>query len=201
MSVKKVIHVPIVNNVNTPDTRHKDGARNVLVTKRHFEIVERLKAEGHPVVAYAVDYVPVAGSDMGFALTATLTLLCLKPNDAEAVILYKALEESFKYAKYAEHLSNTSSIWSGEAAAILNKYATQVSGTIMKSLTDERVVDKIAKPWMVREPSGFDRKQRRPQSNLPVLTIELPIGEESTGARHHIALHLEQIGYAVKFKN
>lgn len=198
MSVKKVIHVPIVNIVNTPDTLHKDGARNVMLTKQHFERVERLKAEGHPVEGYTVHYVPVAGSDMGFALTATLTLLCLKPNDAEALILYKALEESFKYAAIR---GNTTSIWSGEAAAILNKYATQVSGTIMKSLTDERMVDKIAKPWMVREPSGFDRKQRRPQSNLPVLTIELPIGEESTGARHHIALHLEQIGYAVKFKN
>lgn len=198
MSVKKVIHVPIVNIVNTPDTLHKDGARNVMLTKQHFERVERLKAEGHPVEGYTVHYVPVAGSDMGFALTATLTLLCLKPNDAEALILYKALEESFKYAAIR---GNTTSIWSGQAAAILNKYATQVSGTIMKSLTDERMVDKIAKPWMVREPSGFDRKQRRPQSNLPVLTIELPIGEESTGARHHIALHLEQIGYAVKFKN
>lgn len=198
MRVKKVIHVPIVNIVNTPDTLHKDGARNVMLTKQHFERVERLKAEGHPVEGYTVHYVPVAGSDMGFALTATLTLLCLKPNDAEALILYKALEESFKYAAIR---GNTTSIWSGQAAAILNKYATQVSGTIMKSLTDERVVDKIAKPWMVREPSGFDRKQRRPQSNLPVLTIELPIGEESTGARHHIALHLEQIGYAVKFKN
>lgn len=198
MSVKKVIHVPIVNIVNTPDTLHKDGERNVMLTKQHFERVERLKAEGHPVEGYTVHYVPVAGSDMGFALTATLTLLCLKPNDAEALILYKALEESFKYAAIR---GNTTSIWSGQAAAILNKYATQVSGTIMKSLTDERMVDKIAKPWMVREPSGFDRKQRRPQSNLPVLTIELPIGEESTGARHHIALHLEQIGYAVKFKN
>lgn len=198
MRVKKVIHVPIVNIVNTPDTRHNDGARNVMLTKQHFERVERLKAEGHPVEGYTVDYVPVAGSDMGFALTATLTLLCLKPNDAEAVILYKALEETFKYAVIR---GNTTSIWSGQAAAILNKYATQVSGTIMKSLTDERMVDKIAKPWMVREPSGFDRKQRRPQSNLPVLTIELPINEESTGARHHIALHLEQIGYAVKFKN
>lgn len=198
MSVKKVIHVPIVNIVNTPDTLHKDGARNVMLTKQHFERVERLKAEGHPVEGYTVHYVPVAGSDMGFALTATLTLLCLKPNDAEALILYKALEESFKYAAIR---GNTTSIWSGQAAAILNKYATQVSGTIMKSLTDERMVDKIAKPWMVREPSGFDRKQRRPQSNLPVLTIELPIGEESTGARHHIALHFEQIGYAVKFKN
>lgn len=198
MSVKKVIHVPIVNIVNTPDTLHKDGARNVMLTKQHFERVERLKAEGHPVEGYTVHYVPVAGSDMGFALTATLTLLCLKPNDAEAVILYKALEETFKYAAIR---GNTTSIWSGQAAAILNKYATQVSGTIMKSLTDERMVDKIAKPWMVREPSGFDRNQRRPQSNLPVLTIELPINEESTGARHHIALHLEQIGYAVKFKN
>ncbi|AXF51280.1 hypothetical protein WELLINGTON_151 [Erwinia phage Wellington] len=198
MRVKKVIHVPIVNIVNTPDTLHKDGERNVMLTKQHFERVERLKAEGHPVEGYTVHYVPVAGSDMGFALTATLTLLCLKPNDAEALILYKALEESFKYAAIR---GNTTSIWTGQAAAILNKYATQVSGTIMKSLTDERMVDKIAKPWMVREPSGFDRKQRRPQSNLPVLTIELPIGEESTGARHHIALHLEQIGYAVKFKN
>jgi hypothetical protein len=198
MRVKKVIHVPIVNIVNTPDTLHKDGERNVMLTKQHFERVERLKAEGHPVEGYTVHYVPVAGSDMGFALTATLTLLCLKPNDAEALILYKALEETFKYAAIR---GNTTSIWTGQAAAILNKYATQVSGTIMKSLTDERMVDKIAKPWMVREPSGFDRKQRRPQSNLPVLTIELPIGEESTGARHHIALHLEQIGYAVKFKN
>lgn len=198
MGIEKVIRVPIINIVNTPDTLHQDGARNVLVTKRHFEIVERLKAEGHPVQCYTLRSVPVAGTDMAFALTATMTLLCLKPKDAEALILYKALEETFKYAEIP---GNTTSTWSGEAAAILNKYSTQVSGITMKMLVDERMVDKIAKPWMVREPSGFDRNQRRPQSNLPVLTIDLPTGEESAGVRHQIALHLEQIGYAVKFKN
>lgn len=59
----------------------------------------------------------------------------------------------------------------------------------------------VPRPWQPGQLAGFNRKVRRPQRNLPVLTIELPNSQVPAGVRENIAEHLDKIGYAVRFKN
>lgn len=134
MGIVRVFRVPLVKLPADMKLSAEERTRYEMATLRNESWIDGLKKQGHPVEWYPVPYLVEVGTDLGQAHLGMLTLACIEPHAAEAKAIYNALEETFKYS----HIKgNITGVWSGEPAAIITKYATQVRKLILKAQEGE----------------------------------------------------------------
>ncbi|QXO09579.1 hypothetical protein pEaSNUABM11_00155 [Erwinia phage pEa_SNUABM_11] len=215
MGIVRVVRVPVIQLRSCDLKTEEERTRYGEVSNRGEKLVEELKKEGHPVEWYPLPYLPSIRSNMAQALTATSTLAVLQPNSEEAVVLYRALERTFK--EFGDKTKEEDETTWLDGLAIISKHRVEVTRRFLQEHGDpvankpgwyrhnpiQSIKEKevTVQPWEPGVRKGFDRSVRRPQSHFPVLTIELPNGKPPAGVREDIAEHLRLIGYAVKFKN
>lgn len=189
MSIVKVVHIPLMSPPATADLFTSEWYDNTKQSA--LARVERLKKAGHPVEWYEIPPgKPYLAPDMLFAVRAAHTLEALEANSADAKLLYEALETA--YLQWIGKLGYDVQSFTKIHIDLFEKYRHQAF---------DKALGVPPSDWMSRKVPGFNRMRRRPQRNLPVLTIELPNEKMVAGVRETIAEHLDRIGFAVKFKN
>jgi len=188
---RPVIRIPYPRRKGPPYD-HLTSRREQQYRERWQYLYQMVRVNGYNAEQYNIDLRADTAPLVNYAMRLTKSLAILDKDRDEVITVCGRLDSVWQMLSNQIPVDLTVTEW--EVPCV----EPEPEGP---DYLNEILSPNVGKAWMGREPSGFDRNTRRPQRNLPVLTIELPDGKEPTGIRHEIALHLEQIGFAVKFKN